>query len=77
MRFHQLGLFSREQINTMRDRTPSRNWSPDKDAFRREHERRRKWGPAQRHGFTLLRLKREAQRRATEARQQPHDQPRP
>ncbi|XVU27248.1 hypothetical protein ACQPZJ_09450 [Actinoplanes sp. CA-054009] len=59
MRYQQLGLISRKQFNAMLDRALARNWSPEKEAFRRDHERRRKWGLAQRHGLKLLRLRRE------------------
>src|SRR5262249_39040198 len=45
----QIGLFSRAQITAMRDRTRSRNYSPERDAFRREHQRHRDWGLTQRY----------------------------
>src|SRR5690242_9603881 len=77
MRHTQLGLFSREQMSAMRDRTRARNWSPEKDEFRREHARRRAWGLAQRHGLKRMRLRREerlareADSRPTESQGQP------
>jgi hypothetical protein len=40
----QLQLFTTAQLATMRDRTRSRKYSPQKDEFRREHERHRDWG---------------------------------
>ncbi|SNY42565.1 hypothetical protein SAMN05421748_106306 [Paractinoplanes atraurantiacus] len=68
MRYQQIGLFSREQMSAMSDRTLSRKWSPGNDADRRELDRRRKWGLAQRHGFKLFRLRmEEGYRRAQQA----------
>ncbi len=49
----QLGLFTRAELAEMRDRTKSRRYSPEKEAFRREHERRRAWGLIQRHSRKL------------------------
>jgi hypothetical protein len=40
----------------MRDRTKSRRYSPEKEAFRREHERRRGFGLVQRHSRKLREL---------------------
>ena len=40
----QLQLFSTTDLAAMRDRTASRNYSPERDAFRREHQRQRAWG---------------------------------
>src|ERR1700755_3205885 len=40
----------------MRDRTKSRNYSPERDEFRREHERHRAWGLTQSHPRKLRRL---------------------
>jgi hypothetical protein len=40
----QLQLFTSAELGRMRDRTASRNYSPEKDEFRREHERHRAWG---------------------------------
>lgn len=48
----------------MRDRTASRNYSPFKDEFRREHERRRAWGLKRRHAERLRRIQDERQRAA-------------
>jgi hypothetical protein len=53
----QLELFSRSQIAAVRDRAASRNYSPERDAFRREHERHREWGLRQRHGRRLMYLR--------------------
>jgi len=52
----QIGLFSRAQLATMRDRTRRRNYSAEAERFRREHERHREWGVAQRHARKLSRL---------------------
>ena len=52
----QLGLFTKAQLDVMRDRTKSRRYSPEKEAFRREHERHRAWGLVQRHSQKLRRL---------------------
>src|SRR3954470_9534088 len=51
----QLQLFTSVQLATMRDRTASRNYSPERDAFRREHERHRAWGLIQRHAECMRR----------------------
>ena len=40
----------------MRDRSKSRNYSPARDEFRRDHEIRRKWGLMYRHAEKLRRL---------------------
>ena len=40
----------------MRDGTRSRNYSPERDEFRRTHERHRAWGLARRHAEKLRRL---------------------
>jgi hypothetical protein len=39
----------------MRDRSAARNHSPQRDAFRREHQRRRDHGKAQRHAERIYR----------------------
>ncbi len=51
----QLSLFSRVEIAGMRERTVARNYSPTRDEFRREHERRRFWGLRRRHAEKLRR----------------------
>jgi hypothetical protein len=51
----QLQLFTQAALAQMRDRTAARNYSPEREAFRREHERRRAWGLAQRHSERLRR----------------------
>jgi hypothetical protein len=52
----QIGLFSRAQITSMRDRTKRRNYSEEAEEFRRDHARRRRYGLAQRHAQKLTRL---------------------
>jgi hypothetical protein len=52
----QASLFDRAEIAGMRDRTASRNYSPAREEFRREHERRRAWGLKRRHAEKLRRL---------------------
>src|SRR4051812_7977388 len=56
----QLQLFTTAQLATMRDRTASRNYSEKAEKFRRDHERRRRWGLIQRHAERLRRLRGEA-----------------
>lgn len=53
----QLELFPRSELATWRDRTASRNYSPERDQFRREHERHREWGLRQRHGRRSMYLR--------------------
>lgn len=53
----QASLFGRAEIAAMRDRTASRNHSPARDEFRREHERHRAWGLQRRHAEKLRRLR--------------------
>jgi hypothetical protein len=53
----QLQLFTSSALAQMRDRSASRNYSPQRDEFRREHERHRTWGLTQRHGERLRRLR--------------------
>jgi hypothetical protein len=48
-------LFSRAEEASLRDRTRARNWSPSKDAFRREHAERRAWGLQRRYAEKLRR----------------------
>ena len=55
----QMSLFSRVEIAKMRDRTAGRNYSAERDAFRREHEKHRAWGLQQRHAAKLRRLQRD------------------
>src|ERR1043165_6531676 len=74
MRYQQLGLFTREQMSVLRDRTRARNWSPGNDEERRELDRRRARGLALRHGLKLYRLRREASLARYPAEPQP---PRP
>ena len=40
----QLQFFTTAELAGMRDRTASRNYSAERDEFRREHERQRDWG---------------------------------
>ena len=53
----QLEFFTRSQLASWRDRTASRNYSAERDEFRREHERHRKWGLRQRHGRRLMHVR--------------------
>jgi hypothetical protein len=46
----QLQLFTPAELSRMRDRTASRNHSPERDEFRRVHAHHRAWGLVQRHG---------------------------
>jgi len=52
----QLSLFDRATTTAMRDRTKSRNYSAERDQFRRDHERRRYWGLQRRHAEKLRRI---------------------
>jgi len=52
----QLSLFDRATTTAMRDRTRSRNYSPERDEFRRDHERRRYWGLKRRHAEKLRQI---------------------
>src|SRR5215217_5330547 len=56
LRVGQIGLLTRVQVDSMRDRTRRRNYSAAAEQFRREHARRREWGVAQRHARKLTRL---------------------
>jgi hypothetical protein len=53
----QLQLFTTAELARMRDRTASRNHSPERDEFRRLHAHHRAWGLVQRHGRRLHRLR--------------------
>jgi hypothetical protein len=55
MCMRQLEFFSRSEVAAMRDPTRARNYSPGKAEFRRDHERRRRWGLKRRHGWKLCR----------------------
>ena len=52
----QMGLFTRAEIATIRDRTRRRNYSVEAEEFRREHARHRGWRLTQRHARKLSRL---------------------
>jgi len=52
----QLQLFTTAELAKMRDRTKARNYSAERDEFRRTHERHRAWGLARRHAEKLRRL---------------------
>jgi hypothetical protein len=52
----QLSTFTRAQVAGMRDRTASRNHSPGRDQFRREHARHRARGLKRRHADRVRRL---------------------
>jgi len=49
----KLQLFTTAELARMRDRTASRNHSPARDQFRREHEQHRAWGLKRRHAERL------------------------
>lgn len=51
----QLQLFTHAEIAGWRDRTAARTYSPEAEAFRREHQRHRAWGLTRRHGDRLRR----------------------
>jgi hypothetical protein len=51
----QLSLFSPSELAEMRDRTKKRNYSPELEAFRRDHQHRRDHGKAQRHAARIYR----------------------
>jgi hypothetical protein len=51
----QLCLFSPAELTEMRDKTKARNYSADRDAFRRDHRRRRNYGKAKRHAERIYR----------------------
>jgi hypothetical protein len=53
----QLQLFTTAELGRMRDRTASRNHSPERDEFRRLHAHHRAWGLVQRHGRRLRHLR--------------------
>ncbi|MBM2613950.1 hypothetical protein JIG36_00075 [Actinoplanes sp. LDG1-06] len=53
----QLQLFTSSELAKMRDRTKRRNYSEAGEEFRREHERHRAWGLAQRHAARLRYLR--------------------
>ena len=53
----QLEFFSRSQLASWRDRTASRNYSAERDQFRRDHARHREWGLRQRHGRRSMYLR--------------------
>ena len=53
----QLQFFTTAELGRMRDRTASRNHSPERDEFRRMHAHHRAWGLVQRHGRRLRHLR--------------------
>jgi len=55
MRYQQLQFFTRPETVAMRDRTKARNYSAEKEEFRRDHARRRQWGLVRRHAQKLCR----------------------
>jgi len=57
--YGQMSLFNRAEIAGMRDWSAARNHCPERDAFRREHERHRAWGLQQRHAAKLRHVRRE------------------
>lgn len=50
-------MFAVAEVAAMRDRTRSRRYSPQREEFRREHERRRAWGLVRRHAERLRRVR--------------------
>jgi hypothetical protein len=52
----QLGLFSKAELDSMRDDTKVRHESEETLEFRRLHEIRRDWGLQQRHATKLRRI---------------------
>src|SRR5689334_14742915 len=67
----QMSLFSRTEIAGMRDRTKARNYSAERDEFRRDHERRRAFGLQRRHATKLRRLQQERSAAAATSRNEP------
>jgi hypothetical protein len=63
----QLQLFTSAELAQMRDRTASRNYSPERDEFRRQHERHRAWGLARRHTIKASRARAAADREPSAA----------
>ncbi len=57
MRQQQQQLFTPAELSAMRDRTRARNYSPQREDFRRDHERRRYWGLKRRHAERLRQLR--------------------
>ncbi|WP_203813351.1 hypothetical protein, partial [Paractinoplanes tereljensis] len=55
MRYQQLQLFTRDTTAALRDRTKARNYSPEKDEFRRDHTRRRQWWLPRRYAWKRCR----------------------
>ena len=53
----QLQFFTTAELGRMRDRTASRNHSPERDEFRRLHAHHRAWGLVQRHGRRMRHLR--------------------
>ena len=53
----QLQLFTGTQVAAMRDRIKRRNYSPEAEEFRRDHERRRDFGLRQRHAERARQLR--------------------
>jgi hypothetical protein len=52
----QLQLFTKDELALMRDPAAARNYSSERDEFRREQQRRRAWGKARLHGERLHRI---------------------
>lgn len=51
-----MALFGRAETAAMRDRTRARNYSAEREGFRRVQQSRRDWGLAQRHAEKLRRM---------------------
>jgi hypothetical protein len=62
----QLQLFTKAELAVMRDRTASRNYSAEREEFRRTHKRHRDWGLAQRYAAKTRRLRDAARDRSTD-----------
>ncbi|MET3430526.1 hypothetical protein BJ973_009738 [Actinoplanes tereljensis] len=55
MRYQQLQLFDRSTTTALRDRTKAHSYSPEKDEFRRDHERGRRWWLPRRYAWKRCR----------------------
>ncbi|GID94085.1 hypothetical protein Adi01nite_34970 [Amorphoplanes digitatis] len=68
----QLQFFTTSELAAMRDRTASRNYSPERDEFRRTHERHRAWGLTQRHARRLHQLRDQPEKHAATGPDEQH-----
>jgi len=76
MCMRQLQLFTTAELAKMRDRTKARNYSPERDEFRREHERRRAFGLARRHAERMYNSFQRAASASEKDRKDPTSPPR-